>query len=143
MTIELVPLAVANVGLAAPTIIPNGPFVARVIVEVSSWEMEGERIRAKLKGAAAADWATVTPDGTILSIDVRATVETDDGAAIFIEYCGRSDASEGFGSRPNFIAPRFESGDERYAWLNRIQAVGRGIVSPDLTSIEYELFELR
>ena len=24
-----------------------------------------------------------------------------------------------------------------------IQAVGRGIVSPDLTSIEYELFELR
>jgi hypothetical protein len=143
MAIELVPLAVAKIGLAPPTFIPNGPMGARVIVEVTSWEMEGERIKAKLKGAAAADWATVTPDGTILSIDVRATVETDDGAAVFIQYNGRSDASGGFGSCPNYIAPRFETGDERYAWLNRIQAVGKGIVSPALDGIEYELFELR
>ena len=143
MAIELIPLAVAKVGLAAPIMIPNGPQGARIIVEVTSWTMEGERIRATLKGTAAADWATVTPDGSILSIDVRATFETDDGAVVFVQYPGRSDTSEGFGSQPNYVAPRFETGDERYAWLNRIQAVGKGTLTPDFTAIEYELFELR
>ena len=27
---------------------------------------------------------------------------------------------------PAYIAPRFETGDERYAWLNGVQAVGKG-----------------
>ena len=63
MAIELVPLAVATVGLAPPTMIPNGPYGARIVVEVASWEMEGPRIRATLKGSAAADWANVTPTG--------------------------------------------------------------------------------
>ncbi|MBV8303244.1 MAG: DUF3237 domain-containing protein [Acidimicrobiia bacterium] len=143
MAIELVPLAVATIGLTPPTMIPNGPYGARIIVEVTSWEMEGERIQAKLRGSAAADWATVTADGTLLSVDVRATVETHDGAAVFVQYNGRSDVSGGFGTRPNYIAPRFETGDERYAWLNKIQAVGKGALSADFSSIEYELYELR
>ena len=41
-----------------------------------------------------------------------------------------------------YVAPRFETGDERYAWLNRIQAVGKGILNQDL-SLEYEWYEVR
>jgi hypothetical protein len=39
-------------------------------------------------------------------------------------------------------SPRFETGDERYAWLNRIQAVRKGTVNEDL-SIDYEWYEVR
>ncbi|MGH3578925.1 MAG: hypothetical protein ACRDU0_15405 [Mycobacterium sp.] len=39
-------------------------------------------------------------------------------------------------------APIFETGDERYAWLNRVQAVFRGVVGQD--GMFYgECFELR
>jgi hypothetical protein len=41
-----------------------------------------------------------------------------------------------------YVAPRFETCDERYLWLNRIQAVGKGIVHEDL-SLDYEWFEVR
>lgn len=63
-----------------------------MIFEVESGRLEGDRIRAKLKGRAAADWLTVGPDGTG-ALDVRALVETDDGALVFIQYSGRVDAS--------------------------------------------------
>jgi hypothetical protein len=36
--------------------------------------------------------------------------------------------------------PRFETGDERYAWLTRIQAVGKSVF--DGTKLEYEIFEV-
>ena len=41
-----------------------------------------------------------------------------------------------------YVAPRFETGDERYAWLNRIQAVGMGTLNEDL-SVDYEWYEVR
>ena len=34
------------------------------------------------------------------------------------------------------------TGDERYAWLNRIQAVAKGTFTPEGTLI-YEMYELR
>jgi hypothetical protein len=41
-----------------------------------------------------------------------------------------------------YVAPVFETGDERYAWLNRIQAIGRGILYEDI-SLHYEWYEVR
>jgi len=38
---------------------------------------------------------------------------------------------------PVYITPLFETSDERYAWLNKIQAVGKGTVEGD--SRIYEL----
>jgi hypothetical protein len=34
------------------------------------------------------------------------------------------------------------TGDERYAWLNKIQAVGKGTINEDL-SVDYEWYEIR
>jgi hypothetical protein len=42
---------------------------------------------------------------------------------------------------PVYTAPRFETGDERYAWLNRVQAVAKGEL--DGTTLTYEVFEVR
>ena len=36
--------------------------------------------------------------------------------------------------------PRFETGDARYRWLNRVAAVGEGRLEPGL--VEYRIFEL-
>jgi hypothetical protein len=143
MSLELVPLAHAVVALAPPIIIPNTPLGTRIIVEVTAFDLDGERIRAHQRGAAGADWAIATPDGTLTTLDVRGTLETDDGALIFVHYTGRLDLSEGFGARPIYTAPLFDTGDERYAWLSRIQAVAKGTLSGDLSRIDYEIYELR
>jgi hypothetical protein len=139
MTLELIPLATMVVELADPIVLPNTPAGMRVIVEVKSFTVEGERLRGTNKGTAAADWLTIGPDGTG-TLDVRATMETDDGALIFAYYQGRRDFSEGM-EAPLYTAPKFETGDERYAWLNKIQAVAKGeLVESTLT---YEIYELR
>ena len=53
------------------------------------------------------------------------------------------DASDGLDlPKTIYVTPRLETGDQRYAWLNRVQAVGKGIVNEDLT-IDYEWYELR
>ncbi|MGA7912893.1 MAG: hypothetical protein WCC30_15295 [Candidatus Dormiibacterota bacterium] len=40
-------------------------------------------------------------------------------------------------------APLYDTADPRYAWLNKIQAVAKGVVTPDLSRLDYEIFELR
>ena len=40
-----------------------------------------------------------------------------------VTYGGRIDLSKGPGQSPVYAAPLFETGDERYAWLNLVQAV--------------------
>jgi hypothetical protein len=140
MTIELVPLMNATINLREPFLLPNTPSGTRLIVEVASATFEGERIRGKQKGVAAADWLTVGPDGTG-TLDVRATLETDDGALIYSFYRGRLDVSQPLGSAPIYAAPLYETGDERYAWINKIQAVGKGTTDGQI--LEYEIYELR
>ena len=140
MTVELIPLGTADVGISEPIMIPGGPSGTRAIIEITSAEYRGERLRAKLKGVAAADWAIVSPTGIGL-MDVRLTIETEDGALIYVSYGGRVDLSTGLEGATVYTAPRFETGDERYAWMNKIQAVAKGVISGDV--LRYELYELR
>ncbi len=94
-----------------------------------------------MKGSAAADWGTRGADGAV-QLDVRATLETDDGALIFVQYNGRWDYSDPAAPGPVFTTPRFETGDKRYAWLNKVQAVMKGR-SDGRSLIAYHLYELR
>ena len=141
MILELVPLAAARVAIRTPVYLPNTPAGTRVVAEVSAFDVEGERLRAHLFGVAAADWPVLSPDGTVSTIDVRVTLETDDGALLYGQYSGRIDGSK----QPLTVysAPRFDTGDERYDWLNRVQLVGKGVFDDAMTEITYELFELR
>jgi hypothetical protein len=138
VSVSLRPLATMTAELRRPFVLLGAPAGERRIFEVKSGSIDGERIRAKLKGTAAADWLSVGPDGTG-TVDVRALVETDDGALVYIQYQGRVDASMPTG--PVYIAPTFETGDDRYRWLNRVQAVGKGFL--DGSILTYELCEVR
>ena len=142
MTIELIPLCTATLTLAEPIIIPDTPVGMRVIAEVEAWTVEGERINSKMRGHAAADWLTVSAAG-VGTIDVRGLLETDDGALIYTAYSGRLDLSQGPGTSPAYSAPLYETGDERYTWLNTVQAVAKGIVTPDGHQLVYEICEVR
>jgi hypothetical protein len=90
-------------------------------------------------GVAAADWELIAADG-IGALDVRFTLETDDGAVIYVTYLGRIDESLG-GAAPIYAAPLFETGDERYAWLNEIVAIAKGTLDGD--TLTYEIYEVR
>jgi hypothetical protein len=125
--------------LRVPFVLAQTPTGTHQIFEVEEGTIEGERIRGKTKGSANADWLRVGPDGTG-TLDVRALIETDDGALIFIHYSGRVDASKN-GRAPVYAAPLFETGDDRYRWLNLVQAIGKG--SFDGTTLTYDLYEVR
>jgi hypothetical protein len=140
MTIELVPLAIASITLKDPMVLPNTPSGMRTILEVAAAKLEGERLSATMKGVASADWATIGPDMTC-TLDVRSTFETHDGALVFTYYRGRIDLSVPLGESPVYAAPLFETGDDRYAWLNRIQAVAKGKL--DGENLTYEIYEVR
>ena len=133
MTLELVPLCTATVSLA-PTITVSSSLV---IGEVTGARIEGDRLNATMKGNAAADWLRVSPEG-YGTLDVKLTLETDDGAIVHATYSGRLL----FDTLTIYAAPLFHTGDESYAWLNHIQAVAKGSFQPD-GGIIYEMYELR
>ena len=45
-------------------------------------------------------------------------------ALIYITYEGRAGCSEGPG-KPIYMAPKFETSDERYTWLNAVERSAR------------------
>jgi hypothetical protein len=90
-------------------------------------------------GVAGADWMTIS--GSVGTLDVRMTMETDDGAIIFVQYRGRTEIGAASGPSPLYVAPLFETGDTRYAWINVIQCVGKGTAEGN--QLHYEWFEVR
>jgi hypothetical protein len=142
LQLALVPLCSAKAQLAERLFLPATPAGSRSIVEVVSARFRGERLAASLKGQAAADWLIVSPDGRLGLMDVRCTIETDDGALIYLQYNGRIQISSNGGPNWIYVAPRFETGDERYSWLNHIQAVGKGVVEPATRRLTYDFYEL-
>ena len=132
-------LAEVEAELAPAHMLLDAPFGGRLIVDVTAARVEGPRLRASLLGSAAADWVTVAPDGKTGALDVRATLKTDDGAIIFSEYRGRVHFGAD-GLHRVFTSPRYETGDPRYAWLNGLQCVGKGISSMAERRLRYRLY---
>lgn len=140
MAIELVPLCTIDLVLAEEQLfVGEGPAGLRVIAEAASVTVTGDRLSGTMKGGAGADWLTVA--GTVGTIDARMAIETDDGALVYMSYGGRMDLSAGPGGAPLYTAPRFETGDPRYAWLNLVQAVAKGTLEG--TALHYEVAEVR
>lgn len=132
---NLEPLATLTMVMKKPLVLPASPAGSRVIVEFTTVTFEGERLKATLAGPAG-DWLHVGPEGTA-SLDFRLVVQTHDGALIYVSGQGRTDAARfASGEAPVVWAPLFETGDARYAWLNRVQAVARGTASADRVVFE-------
>jgi hypothetical protein len=142
LSIHPVPLANLALTMAQPFRLDNTPVGTRVVVEFTGAEWTGERLLAKQKGAASADWLTVGPEGTGC-LDFRFLIETHDGALVYVHGLGRNHALEFFDGGANYFSMSFETGDVRYTWLNRIQAIAKGRLQSDGSTIMFEVHELR
>src|SRR5882672_209508 len=90
------------------------------IFPVTGGSFEGERLRGEVV-AGGGDWVTAKADGTF-ELDLRMTLETDDGALIHMTFTGvRDDANHYLRT-----LPRFETAAPKYSFLNRLLAVGIG-----------------
>jgi hypothetical protein len=124
--------------------LPSGS--KRYIANIVGGSFFGDRLRGNVMNGGA-DWLTMRPDG-FAHLDIRITLQTDDGALIYVASLGLlapatpADELSGLPAKPvtmrKFMS--FEAGAERYFWLNSVVAVGRGEVGPD--GIRYEVFEL-
>lgn len=144
---KLDPLMTYTAELRAPVNVGNGPYGNRMIFEVTGGTFEGPRLKGKLL-TGGGDWLLIDGDGNG-HLDVRATFETHDGAVIYVQYYGclvltdaLNQALQGsgetqFGKEHFFSQPRFETGDPRYSWLNRVIAVGEGRVNKG--RVEYQV----
>jgi hypothetical protein len=140
---RLRPLASLELELAMDRVFILGPMPKgnRMIAEIRSAELRGDRVKASMKGLAAADWAVLGDDGAA-RFDIRIVLETVDDALIYLSYTGKADWSAGPGSGPIFSVAEFETADDHYRWLNEIQAVGQGAMKADFSGVQYDLFEL-
>ena len=137
--LELIPLCEVTMQVGESHAIGQTPTGEMMIGEITRARWEGERFRASLRGSAAADWMTFAPDGNG-SPDVRMTLETDDGALVFVSYSGRFHGA----TATAYTTPTFRTGDARYAWLNSAQAVGKGSFEANTGRIHYPMmYEMR
>ena len=126
-------LDVDSAGAAQIGLTPEG---RRTIAPINGGAFEGERLNGKVLPGGA-DWVRFRSDGTML-IDVRLTMQTEDGALIYLSYEGRfsgaasamTDLAQGKTLDPDSYSlvtvAKFECGDEKYAWLNNLVAVAIG-----------------
>ncbi len=126
------------------------PHGNRRIAAVTGGTFLGPKLRGEILPGGG-DWLCVRPDGAT-ELDVRITLCTDDGHFIYSSYRGIVYASPEVKERikngkvvdPAEIyfrtTPAFETGSEKYGWINRIVAVGAG--KRTKTGIEYSVFEV-
>lgn len=128
-------------------------FGRRMIAALTGGEVTGERLHGRVMPSGG-DWATID-DRDTLRLDARITMETHDGALIYVSYRGvlrplsaaHKHARKGGPQTPEEKAevyfrttPMFETGDERYLWLNDIVAIGLGASIGG--AVRYDVFEL-
>ena len=119
------------------TVVENGPQGTRTIVQINGGRFEGPRLKATVQ-TPAGDWITNRADGSY-RLDVRLTLRTDDGALVLVTYNGIGQTTPAGASLR--AAPLFETGDQRYGWLTRLQAVAVG--ERVGTDVKYDVYALK
>jgi hypothetical protein len=122
------PLMTLRLGTAPPQTLGAGPHGTRVTFPITGGSFEGDRLRGKVLPGGA-DWTVKRSEG-VIELDLRVTLETDDGALIHMTFEGIRD--DGAPGAPYFrTLPRFETAGAKYSFLNRLLAVGTGEIQAD------------
>lgn len=136
MTIKLSPLFTLEAQVAVPQVTPSGPYGERRFIPVTGGKFYGERLSGVML-AGGADCQLVRPDG-VVEMDVRTTLETDDGVCILMKTLGlRHGPAEVLAriargekvDRDEYYFREFvyfEAPEGSYAWLNKLIALGTG-----------------
>lgn len=148
---NLLPLLRAEITLGPPQELGEAPHGRRRIIPITGGRVSGERLSGRVL-AGGADWQVVRADG-VAELDARYTIETGDGALIYVSNRGvrhgppevirKLAAGEPVDPALYYMrtTPWFETGDPRYAWLNRIVCVCTG--ARRAAAVELEVFEVK
>jgi hypothetical protein len=117
------PLMTLRLSVAPTQNIGVGPYGAGVTFPIVGGSFEGERLRGRVL-AGGDDWTTRRADG-VVDLDLRITLQTEDEALIYMTFEGLHDDGAPGGSYFRTL-PRFETAAPRYAYLNKLLAVGVG-----------------
>ena len=119
-------------------VVGAGPFGTRQLFEVRGGEFKGPRLAGKVLPSGG-DWMLMGADG-VGRLDVRIMLETTDEALIYMQFTGVLEVNDRvtaaasgereseYGDSYFVTQPRFETGDIRYAWLNRCVGLAEGRV---------------
>lgn len=134
-------LMTLEVAVAGPQKIGAVPHGTRVTAPIASGRFEGPRLRGRVLPGGG-DWTLLRSDA-VLELDLRVTLETDDGALIHMASFGLRHGP------PEVIAalgrgeivdpstyyfrttPRFETAHPKYAFLNKLLAVSTANRRPE------------
>jgi hypothetical protein len=134
--------------LGPPTTVGATPHGTRLIVPVTGGSFQGPRLTGRILPGGG-DWLLVRPDG-VGELDVRATLETDDGALLYVTYRGyisrvfellpRWSQGEEIPREEHYFVttPYFETAAPAYDWLQRTVVVGLGQLIPG--GVRYDVF---
>lgn len=127
--------------VSQPAITGATPLGERRIATITGGTFAGPRLNGTVH-ANGGDWILAHPDGSVV-LDVRCLLETDDGARIYMTYRGYRHGPADVIARVNRgekvdpasfyfrTAPFFETGHEKYLWLNTLVTVGSGYRTPE------------
>ena len=140
-----------SVDLEPPQQIGDTGRGTRIIFPLKGGRFEGPRLQGRVLPGGG-DWVLVRADGTG-EIDARATLETHDGALLYITYRGyitqvpevmpRWLAGEAIPREEHYFATtlRFETSAPQCAWLMQTVCIGQGsLVS---RGARYRVFAVR
>jgi hypothetical protein len=127
------------------------PLGRRRIIGITGGKFAGPRLSGRILPGGA-DWQLIRADG-VAFLDARYTLETDDGAQIYVNNKGyrhgpgdvieRVARGEDVDPALYYMraTPWFETSAPAYAWLNRIICVATGARRP--AAVELEFFEVK
>ncbi len=105
------------------------------IAPVTGGTFGGARLQGTVRDGGA-DWITQVSGHS--SLDVRITLDTDDGKIIYMTYTGVvHNGDNGLYWR---VRPVFQTASEKYDWLNHIVCVGKNKQVPG--KVAYDVFEI-
>jgi hypothetical protein len=149
--LNLQPLFKAEITLAPPQELGDTPLGRRRIIGITGGRFSGERLSGRVLSGGA-DWQVIRADG-VADLDARYTLETGDGALIYVRNRGyRHGPAEvlkklslGEAVDPSLYymrtTPSLETGDARYSWLNRMVCVATG--ARRAAAVELDVYEVK
>jgi hypothetical protein len=139
----------ARVELAPVQDLGDTPLGRRRIIAITGGRFEGPRLRGAILPGGA-DWQVIRPDG-VTFVEARYTLETADGALVYVQNSGYRHGPAGVIARlvagedvdPSLYyfrtTPWFETSARQYDWLNRCVCVASGARRPDCVELDIHL----
>ena len=136
-----------EVGVSTPLDLGQTQAGHRRVIPIAGGVVSGPRLQGRILPVGA-DWQILRPDGTA-DLDARYTIQTDDGALIYVmnrgvrhgpaEVLDRLNRGESVDPASYYFrsAASFETSAPQHMWLTRAIVVGVGERFPDKVVIHF------